>query len=201
MRAFLAIELPDDLRAALAGEQERLRTAIPGADRLAWVRPESLHLTLKFLGNVEEGTIPELCGALASQLCASPIAARAVGAGAFPSGRHATLLWAGVEDGGSGDLAALAAEVDVVAAEHGFAREERAFRAHVTLARVRRGNVDVDAAMSDARSRVWGSMDIEAVILFESRPGPGGSTYVARARIPLSERVERRTHEGASHGT
>lgn len=134
MRLFIAIELPLEIKQGIARVQEQLRKS--GADA-NWTRPEGIHLTLKFLGEVEEakaaGIIEALNGACRG---AGPLGLEIAGAGAFPNGKAPRVLWLGV----TGDvvkLAALQASVEDAMANRGFEREERRFSPHLTLARIR----------------------------------------------------------------
>jgi 2'-5' RNA ligase len=135
MRLFVALELaPEACRAAEEVARELKAT---GAD-VKWVRPESLHLTLKFLGEVDPGRLPELQEAL-RRACAG---ARALelglaGAGAFPGVRRPQVVWLGLE-GQTAELAGLAARVEDEAEALGFARDKRGFKPHLTLGRMRR---------------------------------------------------------------
>jgi len=135
-RVFCAITLPAFLREQIEAHIARSREAVPGA-RASWNRDEKLHLTIKFLGDIPTDKV----GALA------PAAARAVdgihafslaaaGCGAFPSRGQPRVLWIGVLDE-TGELARLHRRLDEECAALGFPREQRAFRPHLTIARVR----------------------------------------------------------------
>ena len=133
MRLFVAVFPPLKIR------EETLRTArslLPG-DRIRWSRPENVHLTLKFLGDVDEEKLDEVHTTLES-LCAdhTPFDTRTAGLGAFPSARRARILWAGVGEG-SERLRSLAAHLDAALSRSGFERETRFYEPHLTLGRVR----------------------------------------------------------------
>lgn len=150
LRLFVAVKLPDEVRAALAGAIDLLRAA--GADAgLRWVRPEAMHLTLKFLGSTSEERLPELEDALAG--ATRDVAAfvlQPAGFGSFHGGRgeiqhrgtresyhyNLRVVWVGVQ-GEIEALRLLAARVEQHLAPLGFPTEKRAFAAHLTLARVR----------------------------------------------------------------
>ena len=112
--------------------QEGLRNA--GAPKLRWVRPEGIHLTLKFLGNVEEHRVPSITDALAKATEAFELTIQPSGVGGF-GGRRIRVVWVGLE-GDVERLAALATRVDEACGALGFERERRPFAAHLTLARV-----------------------------------------------------------------
>ena len=106
-------------------------------DKVGWVRPENVHLTLKFLGDIREEALNDLCAAL-EETCRhhTPFDVGLTGLGAFPSARRARILWAGV-GAGSERLCSLATDVDAAFAPLGFEREGRPYVPHLTLGRVR----------------------------------------------------------------
>ncbi len=133
MRLFVAVFPPPEVR----GEASRTaRRLLPDA-RIRWSRPENVHLTLKFLGNVDEESLDDLRTAL-ENACAdhAPFEARLAGLGAFPSARHARILWAGVGEG-SERLRSLATDVAAALSSSGFERETRPYEPHLTLGRAR----------------------------------------------------------------
>ena len=189
VRAFLAIELPDSAKAALSRVVEELRAARLGG--LRPVRPDGIHLTLKFLGDVPVDRIDSI-GAAAERAAGqhAPFALSLSGVGAFPGGRAPRVLWAGIA-GDLDSLGALQASVDGRLADLGFARERRAFNPHLTLARMR------DSASREDRSRALCvlratqpreamSFDVDAVALFQSTLAPGGAVYRRLLRVPLA---------------
>jgi len=130
MRLFIALQLPQPVKDALADAQARL-----SGHALRPVDPAAMHLTLQFLGEADAALVPPLLAGLAA-IPTPPIRLRLDGVGAFPNPRRARVVWAGV----AGDTAALAdlqRAVLAVSAPLGFSPEERPFRAHLTLARVR----------------------------------------------------------------
>ena len=132
MRAFVAIELPDDVRGVLAREQDRLRALSPRNRDIRWTSAESLHLTLKFLGDVARERIRAVIAALES---VGPLAAFEIGLqgfGFFPDARRPSVFWAGIDAPAA--LGALASNVDASLARLGFGRERRPFTPHLTLA-------------------------------------------------------------------
>ena len=163
LRLFVAVTLPADAREAIARVIQGLRAADLTGVRL--VDPDGVHLTLKFLGNVDSSRVPALTGALdAVGEGAAPFALHLRGVGVFPDRRSPRVLWAGV----SGDtevLAALARRVDDACANVGFAREQRPFSPHLTLARLR------DRASADERQRA-------GTLLADIGPAPGESFAV-----------------------
>ncbi len=178
MRAFFAVDLDEGARRAAAAVARELR---PAAGDVRWVRPEAYHVTLRFLGEVE----PERAEALAAEAGAAvaPVAAFRLHLGAaraFPSPRRPRVV--ALELSPEPPLAALAGRLEAVAVGAGLAAEERPFRSHLTLGRVRRGG---RLRLSGA-PEAGADFDVDEVVLFESELRPGGSRYTARARLPLS---------------
>lgn len=188
MRAFVAIELPPAVKERLAEVVAELRAA--GIGGLRPVRPEGIHLTLKFLGDVPADRIRDI-GDAARRAAArhAPFALSLSGVGAFPSGRAPRVLWAGI----AGDLerlGSLQASVDACLAELGFARERRAFNPHLTLARLRDSASREDRAralrvLEAAQPRERAGFVVDGVALFQSTLGPGGAVYRRLHRVPL----------------
>jgi 2'-5' RNA ligase len=183
-RLFCALELPDEARRALGEQVERLRRH--GAD-VRWVRPEAMHVTLKFLGDTERELVPRVAAALRATPRPGPLVLRLEGLGWFPKRGRPRVYWAGLA-GARERVASLAAAIDDVLAPLGFPREQRAFAAHVTLGRVKgpRGL----ATLSRACTAESGTLDVElpaidAFTLFESELRPDGSGYTALERVPL----------------
>lgn len=177
LRLFFALELPGEVREAAAAHAARLRGEFPGA-RASWPRPESLHLTLKFLGDVEAARVETL--SRAADASAAGLAAFALtveGAGAFPPRGAARVLWLGVRDD-SGRLSTLRQRLEDECAAAGFARESKPFKPHLTLARLRAPQ-DA-AALSEAHRRAdFGphAFRVSGFVLMRSELGPGGSRY------------------------
>ena len=177
MRAFVAVFPPPEVQvAALTGAIETIRS-LAGTrpdDMLRWTRPENVHLTLKFLGEIREEILEDLCAVLEG-VCAThvPFDAGLAELGAFPSARRARILWAGIGIG-SGRLRSLAVDLDAALAPLGFEREERAYMPHLTLGRVRGRPVSFDlplAARGDLGFRV------RRVELTESTLSAKGAVY------------------------
>ena len=132
MRAFVAVDLPEELRAELRSRQRSLHKAARGT---RWVRPEGIHLTLKFLGEVPDERVDEISKTLASLPPFTPFKLQVKGIGFFPQARRPRVLWVGIEP--CPPLEALAAQVNKSLEAIGFAGEQRAFQHHLTLARFR----------------------------------------------------------------
>lgn len=188
-RLFVAVELPDNVRASLAATIGRLRDTM-ASDALRWVRPESIHITLKFLGDVDDARVPALHTALRIGVRdAAPFVLQPAGVGSFGGRRNLRVVWAGV-GGDTAALASLAERVETALAPLGFPREPRAFAAHLTLARVR------DDATPDERERIHALMTraetlampmfrVDHCSLMQSTLGRGGAVYDALNTYPL----------------
>lgn len=188
IRAFIAIELPPEVTAALARAQEAL-----GRDKekgVRWVSPEGIHLTLKFLGNVEESQLPQLEATLAeAATIEDPFTLQLGALGAFPNARSPRVLWVGVA-GEAEKLARLQQAVEGKVSPLGFPPEERAFSPHLTLGRVRPEVKPPDRRMlgeklAQASVGEGPSFPVNALSLMQSTLTPQGARYQARARFPL----------------
>jgi RNA 2',3'-cyclic 3'-phosphodiesterase len=185
MRCFVAIELPAEVRKQLAELQGRLNAM---DSFVRWIRPEQIHLTLKFLGEVPDRQVPEVCSAVvetAARLDPMPI--EVAGTGYFPRGGPARVVWAGVV-GPSSELIACQAACERVLAELGYPPEDRDFRPHLTIGRSREPNGarevrGVLAAAGEFRCRPFIASEL---VIFQSVLGRAGPTYTALARAKLN---------------
>jgi len=183
VRCFLAIDLPERLRARLGELQAELKRA---GVRARFTRPEGIHLTLKFLGATEPDQVPRLAQRLETLAARyAPMELEASGLGAFPNLRRPRVLWVGVR--APAELARLQDELEGVMAEEGFGKEERPFHPHLTLAR----EPDPRAAaqlerFAQGRERSLGRFGAEALILFESALQPSGARYTPRGSFVFS---------------
>jgi 2'-5' RNA ligase len=185
MRAFLAVELPSDVRAGLEAVQRELRQA--GAD-VKWTDAPNLHVTMRFLGEVSDAQVEQV-QRLASQAAAGrgAIQARISGLGAFPSMASPRIVWAGIDQGAEA-LARLASALEAGCRAAGLPAEDRPIAAHVTLGRIRspRGLSELVRALQDSRQVAPAPFTVDRVILFESRLSSAGSTYRSLATFPLA---------------
>jgi 2'-5' RNA ligase len=172
MRVFLAIETPEDVRKRLADVQSKLS---PVSSSARWVAPESIHITLKFLGEVAETRLNDIDEAL-SGLNWMPIRVSVSGLGFFPGERSPRVFWAGLS---APSLAELAREIEGRLERFGFDREERAFRPHITLARARDNRLD--AALVAHAMRIeeteFGAFTVDRCFLIQSTLKPSGAVY------------------------
>jgi RNA 2',3'-cyclic 3'-phosphodiesterase len=183
MRLFTAIPVAGLVEDALRELVARCRSQ---DWPVKWVRPEGLHLTVKFLGPVEADRVAAIEAALAEASAGTPrlpFSLRELGA--FPGFGRARVIWAGLESEAALEL--MVDRVERACGALGFPVEGRPFRPHVTLGRVREGRRLPEAAIEALERAQLPAADFLAdrLVLFESRPGPGGSTYAARATFPL----------------
>ena len=181
MRAFIAIELPETLREALALEQARFRAVCPDA---RWTRPEGIHLTLKFLGEISGEQEAQVKKSLGQMERFEKFTVRARGFGFFPDARRPRVFWAGLE--APAELARLAAKVESAMAALGFPAENRAFSPHLTLARfkVPRPQPRLQELLAAQGDPLLGTFEASEFFLWESRLSPGGAEYRKVARFP-----------------
>lgn len=177
MRLFIAIELPDGLKRAFAG----LRTPIPGA---RWVPPEQIHLTLAFLGDVEETAVGHLHDEL-SRIRIPSFKLRPAGTGCFPGRQRARVLWAGLEP--EQHLRDLAAAVQNAVRDCGIPLDERPFSPHITLARLKLAAPrEVGMFLSEGSKHIFPPVPVHEFILFQSRLSSAGAQHVPLHRYPLA---------------
>lgn len=189
LRAFIAIELDEGTLEALALIQQRLKRE-PGAQAVRWVAPGNIHLTLKFLGEIDRALAPRVGAMLRESVAGErPFSLVVAGLGAFPNLQRPNVVWAGLS--GSVDAAArIAQRLEEQCAALGIAREDRPFSPHLTLGRAQRD------ATPDARrwigdlirrqpSSEIGRLSVDAVYLMRSELRPSGAVYSVLERVPL----------------
>lgn len=184
MRAFLGIGLPDACRSAIARALGPFRAE---SGRIAWVRDQNLHLTLKFLGEIRPDQVDGLETLLADAAAGvPPFDFDVAGAGAFPSLRAPRVLWVGIAEPLE-LVGKLQQNIETALSRSGFPREDRPFHPHVTAGRVK-GPLPSGwgerfaGALSGIR---FGSARAASFQLFESRLSPAGATYTVVREIPL----------------
>jgi 2'-5' RNA ligase len=181
MRAFIAIDLPEPVRAALAEAQQGFRSACRDA---RWTRPEGIHLTLKFLGEISDAQTKQVVEALAQIGPFITFSVEVKGFGFFPQAHRPRVFWAGVTAPMA--LAELAARIEGRMEKIGFAREDRAFAPHLTLARfqVPRPQPELEAAVAGRATTSLGNFEASEFFLFESKLSPQGAQYRKVMRFP-----------------
>lgn len=185
-RTFCAIELPDEVRSQLASHAKRLREAVPEASA-SWSKPENVHLTLKFFGNVSPDNLP-LISAAASRVIkdSSSFSIRIGGTGVFPKRSRPQVLWVGVEDS-SDRLADLQRRLEEEFAHEGFPKENRGYRPHLTIARLRQPEDARQLAEAHIQTKFsFIDVRVNEFVLFRSELSPKGSQYTAISKHELT---------------
>lgn len=189
MRCFLAVPVPESCRRRLGTLQAALRARLHG---IRWTRLETIHLTLLFLGEIDEALGARLSERLAGRIpgLVPRFRIRVRGVGAFPSARRPRVLWAGLVEEDSAGCARLSRLHDAVRAEavaSGCAPEARAFRPHLTLGRLDRGReARIPEEVLDAHARTdHGAIEVDAVRMYRSVLAPGGAVHTMLAEYAL----------------
>jgi 2'-5' RNA ligase len=184
VRTFVAVHIPDSVRRDIGALVDGLRP-FSGSD-VKWVRPESLHLTLKFLGDVEQERIGAVADAIEKAVSGQAAFDLVLGGtGAFPNPRRPNVLWIGVPRGAE-PLASLAGAVETALAELGFEREKRPFSAHLTVGRVRPpGNAGKTVERMTETGFECDSFRIDAVQLMKSDLQRSGAVYTTLRTLKL----------------
>ncbi|MDX9788105.1 MAG: RNA 2',3'-cyclic phosphodiesterase [Desulfobacterales bacterium] len=186
LRTFIAVELPPPVVCFAGRVQEIMRAE---GIRLGWVRPENLHLTLKFLGDIEADRIAEIKTALASAAQDTvPFSLSACRVGVFPGLRQPRVVWLGIE-GQVDQLLNLQGQVESALSQVGITPEKRPFKGHLTLGRVK-NRIDPDAlqrALIKAEQAESVEFMVESLTLFKSDLKPAGAIYtrLAEARLTI----------------
>ena len=196
MRIFVGIDLVPEVRTRIDRFLEGVQGFAPDA---RWVSPESLHITLKFIGEQPPDHVEAITERL-RRVASNPIEIRSAGYGFFPTAKAPRVFWIGIQS--SPQLAGLAESIDLATSELGIPREDRLYSPHLTLARAGAGRKSGSPKWrKDDRSNAvfavlekrlaamgqldFGTMTAHEFILFESKLSPGGSKYSKLQRFPL----------------
>jgi len=194
MRIFIGIDLDPEFRARIARFLEGVQGFAPDA---RWVRPESLHITLKFIGEQPIERVEAITERL-RRVGSSAFEIRSAGYGFFPTARAARVFWIGIQAGPQ--LTEVAEKIDVAVAELGVPREDRPFSPHLTLARAggrsgspkwRKGDgpnaifATLEKRLATMGELDFGTMTAREFILYQSQLSPGGSKYTKLQRFPM----------------
>ncbi len=185
VRSFIALDIGDDVRRNLSELQSGLKEH--GAD-VKWVRPEGIHCTLRFLGNISSEEID-----LAHQAIIEAAAGRdsfeaeVKGIGMFPDQRRPRVIWVGIETGRE-NLVTLFEALEKGLVARGFGPADRSFQAHLTLGRVKspRGMDRLMKSLVHDTARSFGRFTVDRLILFKSKLHPAGAIYSVLQEAPLS---------------
>jgi 2'-5' RNA ligase len=188
VRLFVALEIPSAVRDNLAAQIRGLRdlSSKVADKRPHWVRPENLHVTLKFIGEVSPTKLDSIRSALSAIRSDAPVDLKFHGLGFFPNENYPRVLWAGLD--ATTNLTTLAGDIDGALESQGVARERRAFTPHLTLARIEPPGLHerLRAVIQDNRAREFGSFQTREFYLIESKLKPSGAEYTTLASFPFT---------------
>jgi len=186
IRVFIAVDIEPQVIENICRAIGDLKPLIPA---VRWVSPKNFHLTLKFLGDIEETRIHEIGAVLADKICPFPrLSINAKGLGVFPDLRRPRILWVGLA--GSA-LTTLVARVESALYPLGFATEQRPFTPHLTIGRWRhfdRPPKALGEELANWRDYEFGESLIDKVVLYQSVLKPEGATYQTLKVVSLNER-------------
>jgi 2'-5' RNA ligase len=184
MRVFVALEIPSAVRENLAAMLQSLRAVSP---QTRWVRPENLHVTLKFIGEVAAAKLTAIRSALSSVRSGQLITLDFRALDFFPNEKHPCVFWAGIK--ASPNLKTLAADIDMATEKLGIPLEKRPFSPHLTLARFEPPRLPekLRAAIQENAARDFGSLRTVQFHLIESKLKPSGAEYTTVESFPFAE--------------
>ena len=185
IRAFLAMDPPPEVLRRIADIQEVLKKTLRGS--ISWIRPEGIHLTLKFFGDMAAEDLQPISEVVSGQAAGTrPLHLNIKGLGVFPGIRRPRILWLGV-GGEVARLIALQGVLDQGFETCGIKKEERPFRAHLTLARIKspQGLSGLDKVLEEKEAESAGSFEAKGLILFKSDLTPKGAIYTVLADFPF----------------
>ncbi|UCD27473.1 MAG: RNA 2',3'-cyclic phosphodiesterase [Planctomycetota bacterium] len=184
MRCFLAIELPSAIRDRLRDLQKKIGSL---GRAVRWTRVENIHLTLKFLGEVPDDKVPEICDA-AVEVAAGfeSFDLEIGGTGCFPPGGAARIVWVGMPNPPQ-MLLDCQRVCEESYAKLGFKKENRPFKPHLTIGRVKNfsASADIRAAVDQMQEFTAGRFTVDELVMFQSILKPQGPTYIPLLHAPL----------------
>ncbi len=183
IRTFIAISVPEEVKKRISDLQSNLKRY--GA-YIKWISSDSMHITLKFLGDVEESGIDTIAEAVREASSSQqPFTISVSSTGIFPNIRRPRVFWVGVEKGKE-ILISLAAKIEKACSELGFDPEKRSFSAHLTLGRVKSlKNIDDTLSAMNSTGFQGGSFRVEEIIVMKSELNPRGAKYTPLHKIKL----------------
>jgi len=187
MRLFIAVDLDDEARAAIADEQRRLKVAFDdGRSSIKWVRADHMHLTLVFLGEVPEARAPAIVDTVNQPVARPPFDLVFAGIGVFPPRGAPNVLWVGAA-AGEADSIGLQRELADRVRRLGVEIDQRPFHPHLTLARWKTSRgADRSRALAARRDGAIARVHVDHATLYQSRLSSAGPTYTPLARATLS---------------
>lgn len=188
LRCFIAVEIPLSVTESIARVTDDLKKT--GGD-VRWVRPDNIHLTIKFLGQTDESIVPAIKNALLEKLVPyQPFYITIAGAGYFPDNRRPRIIWIGIEP--EEQLPGLLRDVEETMFSLGFPREKKPFSGHLTIGRVRspRRIFETVAVLDTFTGHCFGSVEVNKIDLMSSILKPAGAEYSTLAEIPFGRRKD-----------
>ncbi|MDP8208342.1 MAG: RNA 2',3'-cyclic phosphodiesterase [Candidatus Electryonea clarkiae] len=186
MRAFIAIELPEDLRIRLAAVKDRLET---GGDKIRWVKPENMHLTLKFLGEISEKQAENIGSALNKLAEEYPLTTLEIGGvGVFPRRKNPKVIWAGIKE--NQVIKKLHESIENIVFEEGIEKDKRPFKPHLTIGRVKQ--MEKTSRLPDLLDEVeleTVNVPVKHITLFRSKLTPEGPIYTRLTKAELQQEL------------
>ena len=184
IRSFIAIELSSLIKSKIEEIQNKLKSS---TSSVRWVRPEGIHLTLKFLGNIEEEKISEISDVVTqctSDITSFPLTVRTLGS--FPNEKNPKVIWVAASDD-SGNLSKLQQTLENRLSRVGFKVEKRTFSPHLTLGRLKspKGKRELINNLADYKQLECGTFKAQEVCLFKSELKPSGAIYTKLKVFPL----------------
>lgn len=186
IRAFLALEIPEDVLDAVSRLQEKLKRDLGGP--ISWTQSQGQHLTLKFFGNVSGEDVKRIGSAVDNRMRMHRPLNLSIGElGVFPNPHRPRVLWCSVA-GDTERLSALQKQLDGDFADLDFPAEDRPFRAHLTICRIKdpRDVSGIDNALTKYRAFAAGEFSGKELVLFQSKLSPRGAVYTKLAVFPLA---------------
>lgn len=185
VRAFIAIELPSIIAKSLEEIQNNLKDT---ANKITWVKPDNIHLTMKFLGNIETDkahAIEKILKNIVSQISIGKLSVK--GVGAFPTINNPRVIWVGVED--DKNLLNIYTQLEEGVASLGFKKEERPFKPHLTLGRIKflKDKKGLKERLEKLADIKFASFIVDSLILFKSELTPEGSLYTKLKEVKLAK--------------
>ncbi len=183
VRAFWAIPLPQQLKVSIGELQRQLRTEIKA---VRWVRPDNLHLTLHFFGEVDQETLEKIkVSMLSVRDCGRSFMVEVKGLGAFPDLHRPRVIWLGLEP--QAQLRQLQLDCTEILHHTGVAVESRPYSPHLTIGRLRQIRPDLTALFSPVGQTRIGHLPVDRLVLYESRLHPGGAEHRPLQTVALDE--------------
>jgi RNA 2',3'-cyclic 3'-phosphodiesterase len=194
IRAFIAIELPEEIRQALNSVEQQIQAKAGEAGRRAvrWVAASNIHLTLKFLGEVSASNLQALTRKIREEVQQHPPFSFTIhGLGAFPNTRRPRVLWVGVE--APAELVVMQKAIEAETRRLGYPAEERPFSPHLTLGRTSQNARPEEIALlanalSGINPGVLGQVQAEEITLYRSELRPSGAVYSVLEEFPLGKK-------------